>query len=187
MSKSIYNKCYVYVWYKNDGTPVYIGKGSGNRAYRTKKWNVQIVASNLCEEDALNFEILLISKLGRKWNNTGILSNIAEGGQSGNPLGRRTKMSNNSKKKISDSLLGKPSPKPEGFSEKCRVNAIKRKSYLAMKNTWGHRKGISPANKGSKKYDIDEMRKLRDEGYTYEQIQKEIGCGYNTVRRYLKP
>lgn len=186
MSDTIYNKFYVYAWYKNDGTPVYIGKGCGNRAYRTKKWNVQIVASNLSENDALAFEVLLISKLGRKWNNTGILSNVAEGGESGNPLGRRSKMSEESKKKISDSLLGKPSPKPEGFSEKCRENAIKRKSYLVMKDTWGHLKGISPPNKGHKKYDVDKMKRLRDNGYTYEQIQKEIGCGYNTVRRYLK-
>lgn len=187
MSVTIYNKYYVYVWYKNDGTPVYIGKGCDNRAYRTKKWNVQIVASNLCEKDALDFEVLLVGKLGRKWNNTGILSNVSEGGQSGNPLGRRCKMSEKSKKKISDSLLGKSSPKPEGFSEKCRENAIKRKSYLAMKDTWGHRKGVSPSNKGHKKYDVKKMKKLRDNGYTYEQIQKEIGCGYNTVRRYLRP
>tara|TARA_R110000765_G_scaffold260796_1_gene360924 strand:+ start:157 stop:726 length:570 start_codon:yes stop_codon:yes gene_type:complete len=185
MSNTIYNKFYVYAWYKPDGTPVYIGKGSGNRAYRTKKWNVQIVASNLSEKDALAFEVLLISKLGRKFNDTGILSNIAKGGQSGNPLGRRTKLTEESKKKISDSLMGRPAPKPEGFAEKCRVNAIENKNYLNMKDTWGHRTGCSPINKGHRDYDITEMKRLRSEGMTYKEIQNHMGCGYNTVRRYL--
>ena len=50
---------------------------------------------------------------------------------------------------------------------------------------WGHRKGCSPANKGHRKYDRTEIKNLRKKGMTYEQIQNEIGCGYNTVRRYL--
>jgi len=185
MSNTIYNKYYVYAWYKPDGTPIYIGKGSGNRAYRTKEWNVQIVASNLSEKDACDFETLLISKLGRKWNDTGILDNVASGGASGNPYGRRSPMTEESKKKTSDSLIGRPSPKPEGFAEKCRVQSIKTKSYLNMKHTWGHRKGCTPINKGHRDYDITEMRRLRSTGMTYKEIQNQMGCGYQTVRRYL--
>ena len=184
MSIDIYNdpqkKYYVYAWYKPDGTPVYIGKGCGNRAYRKSKWDVQIVASNLSEDVAYAFEKLLIDKLGKKWDNTGILANIADGGKGGNHH-----CSEETKKKISESLMGKPALKPEGFSETCRDRAIKMKTHLHTKDTWGHRKGCVAANRGDRKYDIEEMRALREKGYTYSQIQDHIGCGYNTVRRYL--
>ena len=90
-----------------------------------------------------------------------------------------------SKRRISESLMGKPAIKPEGFSEKCRLLAIKMNKVDAMKHTLGHRKGCAPANKGHRSYDKEEMKRLYDDGNTYKQISDHIGCGYNTVRRYL--
>lgn len=88
--------------------PFYIGKGTGNRMYRhineahgcrdnwTNKIKCQIINSiensgrtviiekiqeNLSEDDAYNTEIALISQYGKIIDGTGILSNIADGGQ----------------------------------------------------------------------------------------------------------
>jgi hypothetical protein len=83
-------KC-VYVHCKPDGEPFYVGKGSLQRArmlVRNKfhknvvakygKPLVQIVANNLTEQEATNFEILLIKKLREQ----GVkLTNLTNGGE----------------------------------------------------------------------------------------------------------
>ena len=70
---------YVYAWLKKDGSPYYIGKGKGLRAWRKGCGKVQIIASNLSNEDALDFESLLIKKLGRKDLGEGPLHNRNDG------------------------------------------------------------------------------------------------------------
>jgi len=90
---------YVYKYLREDGTPYYIGKGSGERAY--KKWGkkdikppegaeqIIIVENNLTEEQAFNLEKKLIAEYGRKDLGTGILYNRTEGGDgsSGHKIG----------------------------------------------------------------------------------------------------
>ena len=70
---------YVYAWLKKDGSPYYIGKGKGDRAWRKGHGRVQIVASGLTEEEAFNFESILIKKIGRKDLNEGPLRNKNDG------------------------------------------------------------------------------------------------------------
>ena len=88
-------KYYVYC-HKNptNGEIFYIGKGSGPRAYvtqsRGKHWNnyvrkygipiVEILHSNLSENQAFLIEVELIEKLGRR-EKGGILVNATEGGE----------------------------------------------------------------------------------------------------------
>ena len=80
---------YVYLYLREDGTPYYVGKGSGDRAYRKGKGevrplkdlsNVMIVAKNLNESEAFTLEKKLIKIYGRKDLNTGILRNKTNGG-----------------------------------------------------------------------------------------------------------
>ena len=72
MSKT-YNFYYVYAYLREDGTPYYIGKGHEGRMDQ-KHNNVGIppknrrvkLKENLIEEEALQYEMELIKKYGRK-------------------------------------------------------------------------------------------------------------------------
>lgn len=82
---------YTYAYLREDGTPYYIGKGSGRRAYAENhrinlpkdKDKIIILKKELTEEQAFNHEIYMISIFGRKDLGTGILHNLSDGGDGG--------------------------------------------------------------------------------------------------------
>jgi hypothetical protein len=102
---------YVYAYIRSkdsktatSGTPYYIGKGSGNRAYNKhhfklpEKSSIIILKSNLTEQEAFQLEIELINKYGRKDLGTGILINCSGGGTGNSGLSH----SENTKKLLSE-------------------------------------------------------------------------------------
>ena len=80
---------YTYAYLRKDGTPYYVGKGIGRRAFTSHCHSVKIpprdrilfLKQNLTEEQAFIHEIYMISVLGRKDLGTGILRNLTDGGE----------------------------------------------------------------------------------------------------------
>lgn len=78
---------YTYAYLREDGTPYYIGKGKGRRAflrhsgfYPPSKERILFLKRNLTEKQAFNHEIYMIAVFGRKDLGTGILYNKTNGG-----------------------------------------------------------------------------------------------------------
>lgn len=102
---------YTYLWLREDGTPYYVGKGSGNRYYwRGKNSRLKPPTTNRIlvqefpdEKSAFEAEKLLIAVYGRKDLGSGILINHTDGGE-GFSGARHTE---ESKKKISEGLKGR--------------------------------------------------------------------------------
>jgi hypothetical protein len=83
---------YTYAWLRSDGSPYYIGKGSGIRAFdRRRKYcpsrdRILILKRNLSEPEAFKHEKYMIAVFGRKDLGEGILYNKTDGGDGASGL-----------------------------------------------------------------------------------------------------
>ena len=96
---------YTYLWLREDGTPYYIGKGQGKRAYMHHKrhGNAPLLGRILFyiakdEADAFENEIALIWYYGRKDLGTGCLRNLTDGGE--NPPSHKGKKLSEAHRKV---------------------------------------------------------------------------------------
>ena len=89
MTTTTDRRFYVYAFLRKDGTPYYIGKGQTKRINSPKgrslklppKDRRKILVAGLTDPEAFEYEIALISLLGRKDQGTGCLRNRTDGGE----------------------------------------------------------------------------------------------------------
>ncbi len=154
---SAMNIYYVYAYLRSDGTPYYIGKGKGNRAYGRHrhisvpkdKTMIVLLHENMSEENAFAKEIELIAFHGRKNNGTGILRNHTDGGEGPSgwiatdetrrklrEAGTGKKLSDKHRRKISESKTGEKNP---NYGKK-HSDETRQKMSEANKAAWARRR-----------------------------------------------
>jgi hypothetical protein len=144
---SIYNKLntpngfYIYAYLRDDGTPYYIGKGHGKRAWiqhanrgkgaHTPKdlSRIYICESGLTELGAFALERRYIRWWGRKDLGTGVLQNMSDGGQG--TSGTCRTVSEETKRKIGDANRGRPQ---SAETKEKRANSLRGKKMSAESN-----------------------------------------------------
>lgn len=114
MSSIYSNNFYVYAYLRLDGTPYYIGKGCGLRAWKhfknetlppKNKSLITIIEKNLTEIGAFALERRYILWYGRKDLGTGILRNKTNGGEGAS--GRKVVMTQEWRSNMSKAKIGK--------------------------------------------------------------------------------
>lgn len=165
---------YTYAYLREDGTPYYIGKGSGKRkfvAHKGRKGSIVIglppedrilvLKENLTEEEAFKHEIYMIGVFGRKDNHTGILRNQSNGGEgsSGHKKSEEWKKNQSEYLKKNNPMHNKEAlerMRKSQTGKKQSKDTIEKRKETILKNggvklTPEQRKKISEGNKGKPK------------------------------------
>ena len=168
------NVFYTYAYLREDGTPYYIGKGKGKRAYDRKRHSayvpsrnrILILKKNLTEEEAFKHEIYMIAVFGRKDLETGILYNLTDGGDG--PSGYV--YTEEQRKKMGDMRRGKKRPN--------HSKIMKEKSSIMSYNE-------NKQKQLREKYPPEKIAELYNQGKTLREIKSILECGMVWIRKSL--
>jgi len=145
---------YTYLWLREGGTPYYVGKGSGNRAFVQRGHRFPpppeeriLVQEFPDERAAFSAEMFLIDFYGREDLSEGCLLNLTNGGENPPPKKQGCKgPSEEVRRKISETLKRKGIKPPSriGLSSRGGIKGRKCKPLSAER-----RKQIGESNKGN--------------------------------------
>lgn len=146
------NSFYTYAYLRENGTPYYIGKGKGNRAFEKagRKRNppprgrILFLKRNITEEEAIKHEVYMIAVLGRKDEGEGILWNLTDGGDGISGY----RHSEETRSRMSKAMRGNTNPKGHKRSEETRRKISE--AQTGKKLSEETRRKISEVQKGKK-------------------------------------
>ena len=203
---------YCYVYKREDGTPYYIGKGKGSRAFISSgriispprdRTNIFFACEGVTESEAFEMEVALISLLGRKDLGTGILRNKTDGGEgvSGWVPSEETKRKMSEKaigrvpteqarKRMSEARKGQKvseeTKRRVGEASKGRIHSEEARQKMSEA-----KKGKYPgeSNPNSKLTDVQrlEIVQRRKNGESTLKLATEFGVSRRTICKYCKP
>jgi len=178
-----------------DGNPYYIGKGLKYRAWKHSKNElvpspndqyIKIYKDDLSNREALDLEIEFIDKFGRLDEGTGILHNKTPGGD--NPPSQKGRVvPDERRKRISESLKGRPSPKKGITLSREHREKIKKnhKGWTDKQRSDETKLKISQTKKGTmtKENHPSAISVNTPHGIfpTLTEAAKHIGVSFNTI------
>jgi hypothetical protein len=179
---------YTYAYLREDRTPYYIGKGSGNRAYQNHKRNngqnflpknknqIIILKKFELEDDAYKHEQYLIALYGRKCDG-GILINMVHGGKGGarKYLTQKEKEDAQLRNKINaaKNLKKQRNENREEFNRKTNERNAKRREILNQRQKEYADKNREKINEKQREYREKNREELRRKEREYYAKNKE--------------
>lgn len=173
-------KYYVYAYLRKDGTPYYIGKGKGWRAYDKHvvkvppKNRIVFVERNLTSVGALALERRLIRWYGRKDNGTGILRNLTDGGD-GSPNWSMTE-------EIRQRLLARPHPsETRDWSALCKGRRKFSNEGYRKPKTELHKANMRKPKSTSHRQKLADINRARGKRITQLTLAGQVCQTYSTL------